>query len=300
MKHVVSVSLGSSTRNKSNEVQILGDTYKIERVGTDGDLQKFKQKFKELDGNVNAIGIGGADLYVAVGDTKYTFTQIDKITKVAKKSPVLDGSGLKHTLEREAINYIQKNNILDFKKESVLLVAAVDRYGMAQAIDEVCPNVIYGDLIFGLGLPLPVRSYKGVKILAKILLPFITKMPIQWFYPTGKKQEERTPKFPNIFKESTVIAGDWHYIKRYAPDDLTGKTIITQTLRKADIEWLKTTGAKQAIVTTPVIDGETFATNVMESVLVTYLGLNPKDITEKDYLDALNKLDWKPNIINLL
>lgn len=299
MKRVVSVSLGSSKRNKSQEVEILGEQFQIERIGTDGDLKRFGEMFAELDGKVDALGVGGADVYVVVGEKRYAFRQILKLVANARKTPVVDGSGLKHTLERTTIEQLQADGTVDFKKETVLLVSAVDRFGMAQALDKIGGRVIYGDLLFGIGLPFPINKYKNVKRLGATVLPLITKLPFKWFYPTGEKQEERKPKYEKIWKESTLIAGDTLYIKRYASNDLTGKTILTQTVRKADLEWLKKSGAKRVITTTPVMGGETFATNVMEGVIVALLGRRPQDLTEKDYLETLQKLDWKPNVIDL-
>lgn len=170
---------------------------------------------------------------------------------------------------------------------------------MAQALDKVCPNVIYGDFLFGLGLPIKIHSYKAVSRLANVLLPIVTALPFKWFYPTGEKQEVRKPKFPYVFDWATMIAGDWHYIRRYAPDKMPGKTILTQTLRTADLDWLRSTGVRRAITTTPVMGGETFATNVMEGVLLTLIGKPQEEVTEADYLAKLAELDWNPNIIDL-
>lgn len=297
MKEVVSISLGTSKRNKSHEVEILGEMYKISREGTDGSLEKFSQRFTELDGKVDALGVGGADLYLVVEDKKYVFKEIAKLVAGAKTTPVVDGSGLKHTLEREAIYYLRDNKLLDFERERVLLVSGVDRFGMAQALSSVCANVIFGDFLFGLGVPIKIRKYSSLVRLGKILLPIITRLPFKWFYPTGEKQEKRTPKFPKVFEQSSLIAGDWHLIRRFCPDDMTGKTILTQTLRTADFEWLKSIGVKRAITTTPSMGGESFATNVMEGVLVAHLGKRPEFLTAEDYKRVLQKLDWKPNIV---
>lgn len=299
MKRVTSVSLGTSKRNKTHELEILGEPFRIERLGTDGDLGAFARMFSELDGKVDALGVGGADIYVVVGTKRYAFRQIQHLVSGAKTTPVVDGSGLKHTLERETIHRLQREGTVDFTQERVLLVSAVDRFGMAQALIDVGAKTTYGDLLFGLGLPIPIRSYGTVKLIGAITLPIITRLPFKWFYPTGEKQESRTPKFPKVFADATFICGDWHFIRRYAPDDLTGKTILTQTVRKADLEWLKTTGARRVITTTPVMGGETFATNVMEGVVVALLGKRPEAMTESDYLETLQKLDWRPNVIDL-
>jgi hypothetical protein len=299
MKRVVSVSLGSSKGNKAHEVDILGERFLIERIGTDGDMQRFASMFVELDGKVDALGVGGADIYVVIGKRRYAFRQILNIVSKVKSTPVVDGSGLKHTLEREAIYSLQRDCIVDFSAEKALLVSAVDRFGMAQALSEVCPNVVYGDLMFTIGLPFRIRRYSTVRLIGLLVLPIVTKLPFKWFYPTGEKQEKRTPRFGWAFDEATFICGDTHFIKRYAPDRMPGKTILTQTLRKATLDWFRSTGVSRVITTTPVMGGETFATNVMEGVLVALLGKPPSEITEDEYLDVLKRLDWKPQVLAL-
>jgi len=298
-KHVVSVSLGSSKRNKSQEVEILGEHFQIERIGTDGDMAKFGQMFRDLDGKVDALGVGGADIWVVIDKKKYAFRQIVALVSGATKTPVVDGSGLKHTLERETIHTLQREGIVDFKKETTLLVSAVDRFGMAQALDQMGGKVIFGDMMFSLGIPIELHTYASVRRIGRLSLPLITKLPFKWFYPTGEKQDERKPKFEKVWEKATLIAGDTLYIRRYASDNLKGKTILTQTVRKADLDWLKSAGVSRVITTTPVMGGETFATNVMEGVIVALLGRKPSEITEQDYLATLKRLDWKPNVIEL-
>ncbi len=299
VKRVVSVSLGSSKRDKVYETSLLGQEFRIERRGTDGDMGAFKRLMEELDGQVDALGVGGADIAIATSKQRFEFREIRNLIRGVKTTPVVDGSGLKHTLEREAIMWLQREGVVDFQHETALLVSAVDRHGMAQALNEVCPRVIYGDLLFGVGLPLPVRSYKTVEILAAIIAPIITQLPFKWFYPTGEKQEHRTPKFPKIFEEATFICGDWHFIRRYAPERLPGKTVLSQTVRADDLAWLKSTGLQRLITTTPMMGGETFATNVMEGVVVALLERPPSALTAGDYMKVLAQLNWSPNIIDL-
>ena len=254
---------------------------------------------ESLDGVADALGVGGADIWLVTESRRYAFREILGLIRGVKKTPVVDGSGLKHTLERKTVERLQEEGTVDFRNERVLLVSAVDRFGMAQALDKVCPQTVYGDFLFGLGLPLRIRKYSTVSKLASVLLPLVTRLPFQWFYPTGEKQEHRKPKFPDVFAWATFICGDWHYIRRYAPDDLSGKTVMTQTLRSADLDWLKSTGARRAITTTPEMAGETFATNVMEGVLVTLIDKPLPEITEADYLAKLDELGWRPTVFEL-
>src|SRR5882672_8077303 len=114
MKRVVSISLGSSKRDKKVYVNFFGTDFEIERVGTDGDMEKYRQRIAELDGKVDAFGVGGTDIYVYVGDKRYVLPEIVKLWSGAKQTPYVDGSGLKNTLERETVAYLQDNGLVDF------------------------------------------------------------------------------------------------------------------------------------------------------------------------------------------
>jgi hypothetical protein len=280
-------------------LEILGREFRLERIGTNGDKRRFAELFRELDGKVDALGVGGADIYVVIEGRRYAFREIQRLTSGAQATPVVDGSGLKHTLEREAIRYLQREGIVDFKGIPVLLVSAVDRFGMAQALEEVGAEPTYGDILFGLGIDKPLRSFAEVGRFGRLILPVVTRLPLDWFYPTGEKQEVRTPKFRKYFEEAKIVLGDWHYIRRYAPERMPGMTVVTQTLRKDDLELLRSWGVARAITTTPVIGGETFATNVMEGVIVTLRGGGRRSLAENDYLETLRELDWKPNVLEL-
>lgn len=159
MKRVVSVSLGSSRRDKKVQASFFGEEFEIERIGTDGDMNKYRQMISDLDGKVDAFGVGGCDIYLYAGDKRYVFREPFSLMAGAKKTPFVDGSGLKHTLERETVGYLQDNNIVDFTTKSVLVVSAVDRFGMAQALAKQAKSIVFGDLAFGVGVDYPIRTW---------------------------------------------------------------------------------------------------------------------------------------------
>ncbi len=97
------------------------------------------------------------------------------------------------------IEYLQTDGLIDFSSKNVLLVAAVDRFGLAEVFARVAKNVVYGDFMFAVGVPLPMRTYGQLKLAAALLLPVVCRLPFQWFYPTGKKQETTTPKYESYF-----------------------------------------------------------------------------------------------------
>ena len=296
MRRITSISLGSSARDKAVTATFAGEDFSIERVGTDGDMDLFRRKLVELDGKVDAFGLGGTDMYVYAAGRRYVFKEIERLASAAVTTPVVDGSGLKNTLERETVARLQREGVVDFSKSKVLLVSAVDRFGMAEALDAAGAKVVYGDMLFALGVPIPLRSLKSVASAARALLPLVTRMPFKWLYPTGEKQNTITPKWGKYYAEADVIAGDFPYIRRYMPDDLKGKTILTNTITQDDVQQLRQRGVKTLITTTPELDGRSFGTNVMEGVLVAVSGRKPSELTPDDYLKLLAQLDWQPRV----
>lgn len=301
MKEVISVSLGSSRRDHEVHVKLLGEEFKIKRIGTDGNMKRTIELLKELDGKADAFGLGGIDFYLyAPGGKRYAIRDAMKLKRAVEKTSIVDGSGLKNTLEREVVNYLQDGSQVDFKGKTVLMVSGVDRFGMAEAFHDAGCKMIFGDLIFGLKIPIPLRSMTSFRIVARLVLPVVTKMPFKMLYPTGEKQErEPKEKYGKYYHEADIIAGDFLFIKKHMPKDMKGKIVLTNTVTKDDVEDLRRRGVKLLITTTPEFQGRSFGTNVMEATLLAVMKKSADEVTAQDYLDMLKKLDFKPRVEKL-
>lgn len=290
---VVSVSLGSSSRDHIAQASFLDREWSIERVGTDGDLKQAREMIADLDGNVAAIGLGGIDLYLFAGARRYVLRDAAKLAAAAKTTPVVDGSGLKHTLERGTVRQLQED-IFPLAGKKVGLTCAVDRFGMAEELVQVGADVTFGDFLFILGLPIKLHRLSTIRRLGALILPIFCRLPFKLLYPTGEAQKQilDSAKHRKFFEENEVIAGDFLLIRRYLPADLTGKTILTNTVTPADVELLRERGAARLITTTPEFGGRSYGTNVMEGIFAA-LG----DKTSADYDKRLAQLGWKPRVV---
>ena len=300
MKTVVSVSLGSSSRDHRAHVNLLGEEFDISRVGTDGKLDVALKKIEELDGKVDAIGLGGIDVYLYAGTKRYALRDGLRLLNAAKITPVVDGSGLKNTLEREAIRFVQNDLGVDLRGRKVLMVSALDRFGMAQALVEAGADVLFGDFIFALDLDKPVRGLREFEELAEKYLPDACKLPFQFFYPTGAKQDRPPqPKYPQYYEEADIIAGDFHFMRQFMPDHLDGKMILTNTVTERDVDELRKRGVRTLVTTTPDFQGRSFGTNVIEAALIAIVGKKWEDVTAADYERVLQELHLHPRVIDL-
>ncbi len=301
MKRAVSISIGSSKRDKAVTVKLLGEEVSIERIGTDGDMEAAARKYQELDGKVDAFGVGGADLGLMVDNKWYRLYSVEKMVRFIKETPVVDGAGLKNTLETEAAPFVEAR-LGDYVKKTggkkAFVMTGADRWGLAHGFVQAGYECVFGDLMFSLGIPIPLHTEKQLKTLAGILMPIAGRLPFEWVYPTGEKQEERKPKHPEHFHWATVVAGDCHYIKRYMPDDMKGKVVVTNTTTTEDVALFKKCGVKYLVTTTPVLEGRSFGTNMMEAALIAVSG-KKRALTREEYNELLDKLGFEPQLQEL-
>jgi hypothetical protein len=308
MKRAVSISLGSVKRDKAAEVDLLGERVRIERIGTGGDVARAAALFAELDGQVDAFGVGGIDLGVHTPWRFYPLRDAGRMVKHVRRTPMTDGGGLKMTLEARVMQAVERETLAplpgavrvgaEVRPKTALLTAAITRYGMTQSFVDAGYTCVFGDLMFGLGAPIPIRSMTALRRLAKVLLPIIGRLPIEWLYPTGEKQEQNVPRYEKYYHWANVIGGDFLYVKQHMPLRMDGKTIVTNTTTAADVEFLRGRGVKYLVTTTPVYDGRSFGTNMLEAALIAVSGKG-RALTHAELDVLIDQLDLKPQIQRL-
>jgi len=300
MKKVLSISVGSASRDHTTTHVFLGEEVHLSRQGTTGDLDKAIELYKHYDGKVDAFGVGGLEFYLGVGDKRYPFREVQRIRKAVKISKIGDGNGVKGILVRRALAALEDH--LHQEKKSlrgmrVLKTNAVDRYVMAEALTEFGCETVFGDFMFSLGLPIPIRKLSTVRLVAAVLLPIITKLPFKWFYPLGSTQDnEPEPKWEKYYREADILAGDFVSIRAHMPLDLTGKIVITNTTTAKNVDELRQRNLHILLTTTPRFEGRSFGTNVMEATLLALMDKPQSEVTQDDFLDLIERIPMEPNI----
>ena len=212
-----------------------------------------------------------------------------------------DGNGVKGFLEKRAFAALEKHlndkEGKTLKGMAALQTTAVDRYSMGEAMVNAGLDVTFGDFMFALGMPFAIKGLASVRLLAAILLPVITQLPYKWLYPLGAEQDKPPqPKWTKYYRQSQVVAGDFLQIRKYMPDDLTGKIIVTNTTTSKNVEELKQRNLHILVTVTPRLEGRSFGTNVMEATLLALMDKPQAQVTEADFLDLIKRIPLVPNI----
>lgn len=296
MKRAVSISLGSSKRDKSVTINLGGHEILVERIGTDGDVAKARQMYLDLDGKVDAFGVGGVDLYLRLDNREYPLRAALKLVEGVTKTPLCDGRGLKHTLERRVFD-LAKPQLGDVHFKQGFVPVAADRQGLAEAVAGVSEKIVIGDLMVALGVPIPIYGIPAFKRVARIMLPFVSYFPMSMLF-YGSDGAEQEPKYVKYFEGSDLVAGDFLFMRKYMPERMDGKTVVTNTTTEENIELLKSRGVKTVITTTPRYEGRSFGTNMMEAALTAYTGKRRR-LADEELNGAIEELELKPMVLNL-
>ena len=293
---MVSVSLGSSSRDVDQTVELLGASVRIQRRGVNGDVEAARRLVAELDGTIDAFGLGGIDLFMQWAGRKYYLREARHIASAAVKTPIVCGAGLKDSLERRAVAALEP--VVGWQDRRTLMTIGVDRFGMSEALLQHGADVRFGDAMFGLGVPIPLRTFRQMSVMASLLGPIVTQVPFKWLYPTGSKQDTvaTNERYVEHYRWADVVAGDWHAIRRYAPARLDGLTILTNTTTKKDVAFLAQAGAARLFTTTPRYDGRTLSTNLLEAAFVALRGPN---LGRADYEAILDEMAYAPTEVAL-
>ena len=297
-KEIVSISLGPASRDYEFSTQMLHQEVHVRRFGSDGDVGRARELVAQFDGQVDAIGLGGMNLYFKVGRRTYIHQQIQQIASAARTTPVVDGIHLKNTLERWAMGQIAQEQPGIFAHRRLFVISGIDRYGMAQVLSSYTDQILFGDPIFQLNLPTALRSLKQLERYAGLVMPALCRAPYGKLCPVGLEQDLRTPRGTKYFNRAHIIAGDFAYIHRFAPDNLRGKTVITNSLSADDVEDLRARGVESLITITPPLSDEYpfVGANVLEAILVSFMDRPLAEVREDDYLNLVARSELAPHI----
>ena len=268
----------------------------------DGDLVAMRDKLIECDGNPNidAIGIGGCDIFLNAAGRRYYFREIKKMVSCIASTPVVDGSGLKGAVEADTVRFMQDELGISFQGKNILVTSAIDRWGIAMACADADTqgSVSYGDFLYALNIPVMVHSRKVLTAATRILAPLAAQLPFTWLYPSesdSSTEIKRGAKTDKLYHDADIIVGDYKYVVQYMPDDLEGTVVVTNTTTESDVELLHSCGVATVVTTTPRLEGRSFGTNVMEAMLVA-LAESDKALTTEQYLAYLKQADFKPSV----
>jgi hypothetical protein len=148
--------------------------------------KKARTTIAELDATSQPLA-GRHRLYVVAGGRRYVMRDAARLAAAAKAHPSWTAAASK-TRSNAKRSPAAGKRTARLQGKSVLLVSAVDRFGMAEALVKQARCGVRRLSVHS-GLPFPMRRLATVRALGALILPVATKLPFKMLYPTGEKQD---------------------------------------------------------------------------------------------------------------
>jgi len=300
-KEIISLSLGSSLRDYEYTTDVFGDAFHVQRLGTDGDLERVRTLIASFDGKVNVISLEGMQLAFSVGRQTCVHQQIQDIVETARATPVVDGRHLGNTLERWTISRVVRNHPDLFRYREILFLSGIHQFPLAQVLGGVTDRLRFCDPIFQFRIPVALRSLGQLEKYAGWSLPLLCKSPYHRLYPFGSRANIHSQHIAKRIQSADVVVGDMAFIHRFAPQDLRRKVIVTGHVSADELEDFRARGVESVINLSAAFDSSRpfVDTSVIEAVFACLIDADPAQATDDDYLDLVARWDGEPQVFVL-
>jgi predicted amino acid dehydrogenase len=306
-----------------HDIQVLGADVRIQRISCQGDVDRARQLIREWDGRVDAIGLDGLPAYLQLGQALSEHEIGREVRTHGTVTPVVDGHGIRSSLERWGVILANQAEPGIFAHKSVLMVPGLNHSGLAQALGRRAGEIRYADPQIYFRLPrFPgVGSRYTLDQAAPSTLESLRELDFHHLRPAATPQESGGHE--PLFQWADVLAGDADTICRYAPDKLHNKTVVVEHAAPRHVEDLQDRGASILVTMMPSLGDSAdsgalarFSAAAVEAVLVALEsdtvptprpdsrperrpGTRPekgRGLSEDSYLNLIADLDWKPAV----
>ncbi len=296
---ILEVDFSSESRQPEYSFEYGGVDVRVEVRYGGRDIELTRRIIASAKGKYDAVAISGFSLTYTVGDKYHRHKKLRSLLAEEESDPtvVCDGIRAKDTIERWVMRRIAEQLEGEIAHRRILVLSAMDRWGVSEVSSSLKSTIVYGDLMYNLRFGIPLLSLEQVKAMSRPILSVVTRAPLDWYFPGARRHGRRLPRWRHAFYWAEVIVGGITYLKRYAPAQLEGKTVIADVHSDDEVEWLRARGVGTIASLTPVISGQRIGASVMEAVLT--LATRGKVGHRRDrYLDEIIRIEPGIEIIS--
>lgn len=305
MKRVLHISLGASRDDYELETHFLGQRFHIQRIGTDGRLEKAAELLLKLNKKVDAIALGGMRFPYTIGRGPQLEKETEELAKLAAHmhTPVTTGAAMRTVVHEWSIRHLQfkfGNNY--FTNARILFFSGLANSTLAQVLSEFTENLLFADPVFEDGIPRLLTSLKELGSYAERIHPLLEWLParrISMKADALRSWGDRTVRKALGAAAMAVIPyyGFYRYVEPYTAKEFEGKVVVTSTAYDDRVALLKERRVDVIIDTTPKVLDRVVGVSVLEAMALVALKKDTYQITDDDLLEIICDQRMEPRVI---
>ena len=296
MKHVVSISLGSSSQDFDFVTEFLGEKLHVRRIGTNGSTLAAVKLVKEWDKKAAAIGLGVLKDHYKVGSRRFIAKDSTRLMAAARTVPTTTGGRLGDIFQEWAVRHTQTQLGNYFNNARVLFFSGLTDYKLAVSMAEYTTNLQFADPLLQLGVPKLLSSLNALNLYSTGA-HYVKDWSLPSAIGTGPVKEWTRFVLRKAMQKATVIVAPSHELDDFGLEELAGKIVITATVNDERMAALRDKGVATVIDGSPSINGHVVGANLLDAMICAATGKHPMDILEDDYLEIITGLQSEPRIV---
>ena len=296
MKHVVSISLGTSSQDFEFTTEFLGEKLHVRRIGTNGNTAEAVKLIKLWDKKAAAIGIGVLKDHYKVGSRRFIEKDSARLKAVATRVPVTTGGRLGDIFQEWAVRHTQTQLGSYFNNARTLFFSGLTDYKLALALSEYTSNLQFADPVLQMGVPKLLNSLDALHLYSNGA-HYVKDWTLPSAIATGPVKEWTRFVLRKALQKATVVVAPVHELDDLGLEELAGKTLITATVNDERMAQLRDKGVSMVIDGSPTMNGHVLGANLLDAMILAATGKAPQDIQEDDYLEIITGLDSEPRIV---
>lgn len=296
---VANITLQSSQWDYDEQVKFSGRSFRLVRIGTNGDLKKAEDLVWQWSLKADAIAVSGIREARAAGVFEGDVERINEVRDTTSRVPVRDGAMLADVLQEWAIRRVQADLPGYFSNARVVVVGGAMQDRTIAVLREFTGNIVFEEVNDQSDMP---SQFKVNPVTAKAaelgrsawqatpdLLKGTVSGPATWV-------AERLAHW--AAKEADVLVGAYADLVRFGLDDLAGKTVITNAVSESRLADLTGRGVDLVVDATPQPFPFMTVTATLEAMMAALTEgseLTPDDIVRVIQASQLEPRLLRPN-----
>ncbi len=296
---VVNVSLASSERDYDAEVEFLDHTFRLIRLGTDGDVDAAVRLMRDWDDQAAAIAVTGIREARAAGLYDGELEAVEQVMAAADRATVADGHALRDVLQEWAIRHFQSDEPGFFNNARTVVLGGLNHARTTRILREYTDNIEFADPLLRLDLPARIDANPALGLAANIGIWPLHQLP------TGIKSRIKAPgqqlsiaMARKAARDCDVVVATYDELIGFGLEDLAGKTLVTAAISDDRLAELAGRGVDIVLDSTPQpFEDVTVSAAVLEAMMLALVGGSAADLTNDDLLDIIVSAGLEPRVL---
>ena len=301
MKHVTSISLGSSQQDFAFGTTFLGKPLQVRRQGTDGNLALALKLVKAADAGkpgqrADALGLGLVKHSQRLGPHQALAQDAARLRAAALRVPVTTGARLGEIFQEWALRHAQATLGRYFDNANVLFFSGLANYRLAMAMAEYSENLLFADPLLQLGVPKLLTSLDALGLYASGAHHVSDWAPPR-LIPGALMRQWTHFVLRRAMQKATVVVAPAHELDDFGLEELAGKTILTSTVNAQRLAAFKDKGVHLVVDAAPLLCGHALAPDLLDAMILAATGRPADDLADDDYLAIINAQGLQPQLV---